>query len=222
VSDSFVTLTHEEARRVYTRIGALQDTQAFYEDRATNLLVSHFELAHAQAVYEFGCGTGRFAARLLADELPGSATYKGIDLSPAMVDLARGRLATFGSRATVVLSNGGPPAGEATASYDRFVSNFVLDLLSADDIRAVLAEAHRLLSPNGLLGLCSLTFGFNPPTRIVAKLLSRIHRLRPELIGGCRALELLDFLPPSQWRVQVASRVAPLGVPLQAVLAKRV
>ena len=221
MSDSFVTLTHEEARRVYTRIGAFQDTQAFYEDRATNVLVSHFDLGHAQSVFEFGCGTGRFASRLLASELTPSATYKAIDLSPAMVDLARHRVAPFGSRATVALSNGGPPVGEATAGYDRFVSNFVLDLLSANDIRAVLAEAHRMLAPTGLLGLSSLTFGFNATTRLVSTLLSGVHRLRPQLIGGCRALELLGFLSPSLWRVHHALRVAPLGVPLQTVLAQR-
>lgn len=215
------TLSHEEARRVYTRIGALQDTQAYYEDRATNVLVSHFDLSGAHAVYEFGCGTGRFAARLLATELPASATYRAIDLSPAMVDLARERLSRFGPRATVELSDGGPPTGEAGGSYDRFVSNFVLDLLSVDDIRAVIAEAHRMLATGGLVGLCSLTPGFSPATRFVATLLSGIHRLRPQLIGGCRALELLDFLPQSQWRIRHVARVAALGVPLQAVVAER-
>jgi hypothetical protein len=139
-----------------------------------------------------------------------------------MVDLASERLATFGTRATVALSNGGPPVAEATASYDRFVSNFVLDLLSEHDIRGVIAEAHRILVPNGLLGLCSLTAGFNAPTRFVAGILSSVHRLRPQLIGGCRALELQDFLPPSQWQVRHVVRVAPLCVPLQAVVAQRV
>jgi len=121
----------------------------------------------------------------------------------------------------VSLSNGGPPVGEASGAYDRFVSNFVLDLLSTDDIGAVLAEAHRMLVPDGLVGLCSLTLGFNATTRLVSTLLSGVHRLRPQLIGGCRALELLDFLPSSRWRVHHASRVAPLGVPLQAVVAQR-
>ena len=180
----------------------------------------HLDLSAAQAVYEFGCGTGRFAARLLATELPAAASYRAIDLSPAMVDLARRRLAPFGPRATVELRNGGPPSSEA-ASCDRFVSNFVLDLLSVDDIRGVIAEAHRMVVAGGLLGLSSLTPGFSPATRFVARLLSGIHTLRPHLIGGCRALELLDFLPQSQWRVRHVARIAALGVPLQAVVAER-
>ena len=216
------TLSHEEARRVYTRIGALQDTQAYYEDRATNVLVSHFDLSRARSVFEFGCGTGRFASRLLEKELPASATYRAVDVTPAMVELARKRLARFGARATVELTEGGPPTSEPAESCDRFVSNFVLDLLSVEDIRAVVGEAHRMLSAGGLLGLSSLTPGFTPGTRFVARLLAGLHRLRPEWIGGCRALELLDFLPESQWQVRHVSRVAPLGVALQAVVAERV
>jgi ubiquinone/menaquinone biosynthesis C-methylase UbiE len=216
------TLSREEARRVYTRIGALQDTQAYYEDRATKVLVSHFDLAHARSVFEFGCGTGRFAARLLEAELPASATYRGVDITPAMVDLARTRLSRFGARATIELTNGGPPSGEPGASCDRFVSNFVLDLLSVEDIKAVIDEAHRMLSAGGLLGLSSLTPGFTAGTRLMAGLLAGVHRLRPQWIGGCRALELLEFLPKSQWQVRHVARVAALGVPLQAVVAQRV
>ena len=63
-------LTHDEARRVYDRIGAGQDSQAFYEDRATRLLIRHGAFERARSVLEFGCGTGRFAARLLARHLP--------------------------------------------------------------------------------------------------------------------------------------------------------
>ena len=35
---SVPVLSREQARRVYDRIGARQDTQAFYEDRATDVL----------------------------------------------------------------------------------------------------------------------------------------------------------------------------------------
>ena len=216
------TLSHEEARRVYTRIGALQDTQAFYEDRATKELVAHLDLSAAQSVFEFGCGTGRFAERILSGQLPPAARYKGIDLTPGMVALAEKRVARFAPRATVLLSNGGPPAAEPAGVYDRFISNFVFDLLSFDDIEAVVAEAHRMLAPGGLLGLSGLTPGFTPVTRATAHLWSVLHRFRPQLVGGCRALELRDFLQKSHWHVRHVAYVAPLGIALQAVVAQRV
>jgi ubiquinone/menaquinone biosynthesis C-methylase UbiE len=105
-------LSREEARRVYDRIGARQDTQAFYEDRATELLIQHGEFGFAQSVLEFGCGTGRFALRLLSHHLPATARYRALDQSAIMVRLAQSRLAQFGSRAQVVLTDGAPPVSE--------------------------------------------------------------------------------------------------------------
>ena len=58
------TLSHAAARALYDRIGRWQDTQRFYEDRATGDLIAHADLHQAQAVFEFGVGTGRLADRL--------------------------------------------------------------------------------------------------------------------------------------------------------------
>jgi cyclopropane fatty-acyl-phospholipid synthase-like methyltransferase len=199
----------------------MQDAQAFYEDRASSELVLHLELGAAHAVFEFGCGTGRFAASLLKAHLPDTATYTAVDLSPVMVGLAQRRLAGFGSRVNVRLTDGGPPTDQPSGCYDRFVSNFVLDLLSAESIDRVIQEAHRTLRPGGLLGLSSLTTGFTPASRAFAWLWSRIHTLSPSLVGGCRALNLLKILPQTQWEIRHHARVAPLGIALEAVVAQR-
>lgn len=84
-----MALTPSQARGVYDRIGRLQDWQAFYEDATTDRLVTHAALGAAQAIFELGCGTGRLAERLL-QELPGSVSYVGVDLSPKMIALATG------------------------------------------------------------------------------------------------------------------------------------
>ena len=216
-----ITLSCAEARRVYDRIGRKQDTQAFYEDRATSELIRHLDLAGARAVFEFGCGTGRFAAFLLADHLPENAAYRGVDISPVMIALARKRLAHFGLRVEIALTEGDPPTHEPSGSYDRFLVNFVLDLLSLEDIARVIQEAHRMLRPGGLLGLSSLTTGFTPASRAFSWLWAKIHAIRPSLVGGCRALELLKFLPQHEWRIRHHARVAPLGIALEAVVAQR-
>ena len=216
-----VTLSPSEARRIYDRIGRKQDTQAFYEDRATSELMLHLDLGAAYAVFEFGCGTGRFAASLLKSHLPEDATYHAVDLSPVMVALTQRRLASFGSRVNVRLTDGSPPTDEPSGLYDRFLSNFVLDLLSLEDIDRVIHEAHRTLRPGGLLGLSSLTTGFTPASRAFGWLWSRIHALSPSLVGGCRALDLLRFLPQTHWDIRHHARVAPLGIALEAVVAQR-
>ena len=57
-------LTHEQAQAFYNRMGAKQDWQAFYEAKATRDLIAHASFETAQAVFEFGCGTGAFAEML--------------------------------------------------------------------------------------------------------------------------------------------------------------
>ena len=220
-STSNRALSRDEARRVYDRIGAWQDSQAFYEDRATGLLLRHGNFASAARVFEFGCGTGRFAARLFSEGLGPEASYRGVDLSPTMVGLARRRLAPWAVRADVRLTDGSPPDDEPAASCDRFVSNFVLDLLSEADVAAVLRAAHRMLEPGGLLCLAGLSTGSGPLSRLVARAWSGLHALRPALVGGCRPLELLAWVGAPDWELLRHERLAPFGVPSEVVVARR-
>lgn len=215
------TLSYEQARRTYDRIGALQDSQAFYEDRTTAELLEHGRFETAADVFELGCGTGRFGQALL-ERLPADATYRGVDLSPTMVHLARARLAPFGSRAEVTLTEGGPAIPRPDASCDRWVSNFVLDLLSGQDIEAVLAEAHRMLRPGGLLCVASLSTGTTALSRAVAFAWSAIHRVSPRIVGGCRPLAVGSYLPRSRWEMRHHAALAPYGIPSEAFVAGRV
>jgi ubiquinone/menaquinone biosynthesis C-methylase UbiE len=215
------TLSHAEARTFYDRMGAKQDTQRFYEDAATGDLVAHGSFERARAVVEFGCGTGRFAKGLLEQHTPPTATYLGVDVSPRMVELARERLDRFGERASVRLSDGEPRIDAPDGSCDRFVSNYVLDLLSDADCAAVVREASRILPAGGLVCLVSLTFGFTRISRLVERTWSRLHAYRPALVGGCRPIELLRLLPEADWEVRHRHCLVPFGVPSEVVVAER-
>jgi SAM-dependent methyltransferase len=160
-------LTHDEAKVFYDRFGVRQDSQAIYEDRATAALIAHGDFAKARAVFEFGCGTGRFAELLLARHLPEDCSYRAVDISTTMADLARRRLARWGDRTEVRRTTGAMDVPAVEASCDRFIACYVLDLLGEDDIRALIAEARRLLVPSGLLCATGLTPGRSVPARLV-------------------------------------------------------
>ncbi len=217
-----MALGRSQVRAFYDRFGARQDSQAFYEDPCVDRLVTHATFETATAVFEFGCGTGRLAERLLRDLLSAPATYAGADLSPVMVDLARTRLARFGSRAIVHQTDGSIRFPVADASVDRVISAYVLDLLSEDDIRQLLAEAHRVLRTSGRLCLVSLTAGFGVLPRLVAGGWSLVYRLRPSLVGGCRPLRLASFVDPSRWTILHRETLAPFGVPSEVLVARPV
>jgi ubiquinone/menaquinone biosynthesis C-methylase UbiE len=217
-----VPLDASGARRFYDRMGRWQDTQRFYEDAATRRLTVAANFAEAGAVFELGCGTGRYAAGLLARELPREARYLGVDVSPTMVGLARERLAAWAPRAEVRLLD--PPARTlpgADGSFDRFLAMYVFDLLTADDARALIDEAHRLLRPDGLLALVSLTHGTTPASTAVSSAWGAIATRWPTLAGGCRPIELRELLDASLWRELERDVVTRWAVPSEVLVAVR-
>lgn len=210
----------ERARAAYDRIGRLQDTQAFYEEAVTCRLAEVGAFDQARSVFEMGCGTGRFAARLLRDRLPGTARYRAVEISPKMASLARRRLARWAPRAGVVLID--PPGRVLPGSdgqFDRFVACYVVDLLASPYARTVLCEASRLLAPDGLLCLVSLTHGVTRTGRVVSDAWETISERWPALLGGCRPIELAMLLEQSMWRIDRREVLTRWGVPSELVVA---
>ncbi len=108
-------------------------------------------------------------------------------------------IAAFGDRCTIHLSDGGFNLTGCGGPFDRVVSTYVLDLLSAADIQQFLAQAHRALQTGELLCHAGRTEGTHPLTVIVSGLWRLVHRIQPRWVGGCRPLLLAGLLPDDQW-----------------------
>lgn len=204
----------------YDRFGAKQDSQGFYEDPALEDLIGHAAFEKARHVFEFGCGTGKLAARLLEHHLPGDARYRGCDLSPVMVGLARTRLERFGPRAQVTPSDPGVAFPLADRAVDRVIACYVLDLLPEADIWRFFDEAHRVLAPGGRVCLASLTRGTTPLSRFVSSAWAGVFRLKPALVGGCRPIVLDPYIDARKWRVVHKNVVTPYGLPSEVMVVE--
>jgi SAM-dependent methyltransferase len=213
-------LTFFLSRRSYGRV--ITPARVYALDSGLLLavgLIAHASFDNAQAVFEFGCGTGAFAERLLASHLSPQACYVAVDSSTTMIRLAQARLARFGSRVTVEQTDGSLQFAAASGLYDRFVSTYVADLLSDFDIALLLSEAHRLLIPEGHLCLVSLTHGATEVARLVTGLWTRVHAQWPALVGGCRPLSLRPWLPVTHWQVGYRNVVTAFGIPSEVIIA---
>ena len=202
---------------MYDRIGRIQDWQNFYEGPALVDMGRHADFEHAQSIFELGCGTGAMARNLLDASLPPDARYMAVDVSTKMVGLASKRLARFGDRATVELVNGELPLPGETGRFDRFVALYVFDLLPETLASGVLDEARRLLSGDGRLCLVSLTHGTTSVSRGVSTLWNRAWQLAPEMVGGCRPINLTSLL--DGWQIEYIETVVAWGIPSQIVVA---
>ncbi|MCG8692458.1 MAG: class I SAM-dependent methyltransferase [Minwuiales bacterium] len=213
-----MTLPRAEVRAVYDRFGARQDSQSWYEDAALTELTAQGRFDTAQTVLELGCGTGRYAAMLLNAHLPPHATYSGLDLSGTMIDLATERLRPFGARAVVVRADATEPIDAPDGAYDRILSTYLFDILSEAEIRTVLVEARRLLRPDGLLCLASLTHGVGLLPRAVSLAWQAVYRVAPARLGGCRAVRLSDYL--DGWTVDHHGIVVRRGMTSEVTVAR--
>ena len=221
-------LTHGEARQFYDRFGAKQDTQSFYEDKAIENLLKHADFDHAQAVLEFGCGTGRLAERLFKNCLPPNAIYHGLDISSTMVDLATQRLRPMAERAHLMQTEGEVRLPFEDNYFDRFLSTYVLDLLAETEISMLIAEAYRVLNTGGLLTLASLSCGEGFVSANITRLWSLIHRINPKWVGGCRPVELQKLVTDTGqsksplWKLIHSEKISQFGITSEVLVAKKI
>lgn len=210
-----------DAKKFYDWFGPKQDLQAFYENPPINDLIAHADFELARAVFEFGFGTGWLAERLLSCHMPSDASYAGIDISTTMFRLAEKRLIPWRERIAITVADGTKGIDRPNESFDRFVSAYVLDLLSPENIRNALTEAYRILIPGGLICLVSLTRGITAWCRFVTRVWEFAYRKRPQLVGGCRPVELREYLDPQLWRTEYRNTVCSFGITSEIVVASR-
>jgi ubiquinone/menaquinone biosynthesis C-methylase UbiE len=138
-----------------------------------------------------------------------------------MVDIATERLESYKERAKIQKSDGSLLFPIPDQSVDHVVSTYVFDLLSDEDIRQAIREAHRVLVPKGRLCIVSLTEGVTLPSRIVSSLWTAIFRLNASWIGGCRPIRLDTFFNEKEWSLEYRNINIQYGVPSEVVIAKR-
>lgn len=216
------TLDTQKAKEFYDDFGEKQDKQSFYEDTALTTLLDGSHMENANRIFEYGCGTGRFAAQILSENYAAGAYYLGIDISDKMVLLAKNKLESFGTRAEVKISRGETRFENDDSTVDRFVSTYVLDLLDEETIRHILTEAQRILEPNGLLCLAGVTRGVGLFSKVVMKTWETIFRMNASFVGGCRPIELLDYLHGGTWEILLHETVVSFGIASEVLVAKNI
>jgi cyclopropane fatty-acyl-phospholipid synthase-like methyltransferase len=100
-------------------------------------------------VLDIGCGTGALSLRAARR----GAAVVGIDVNPAMLDIAKKRTeeSRLGDRVTFREMGVAELDGEPGGTYDDVVSGLCFSELSGDELAFTLAQARRLLRPGGLL-----------------------------------------------------------------------
>lgn len=214
-----MTLSPSEVEAFYDRFGRKLDTQAFYANPALDDLRAHALFSEAKKVFEFGCGTGQFAALLLSHDLPAGASYIGCDVSRTMVELAKKKLVNYRERTQVIRTDGTMLFPIPDHSVDRVVATYVLDLLSEGDTESFFLEAYRKLNAGGKVCLVSLTEGASRLSHMVTTIWIWVFHLNASLVGGCRPVRLEGYIDTRLWSLEYRNVVVAFGVPSEILVA---
>ena len=139
-----------------------------------------------------------------------------------MVALAHDRLASWSHRVTVQKTNGQVALDLPESSCDRFIITYVCDLLSIEDINNLILEAHRVLCPQGLLCMISMTAGHGIGAKLATGLWRVAYAVSPVLVGGCRPIRLWRYLYADYWEPKFRSVVCPGGLCSEILVAKNI
>ena len=143
-------------------------------DRARQALITQSDLEPDHKVLDVGCGTGTLLLQI-GRAFP-SVELTGLDPDPKA--LVRARRKAERERATVRLDEGyADNLPYRDGAFDRIFSSLMFHHLEADDREKALAEAHRVLAPEGSFHLMDFA-GPEASDGFLARLLHRHARLK--------------------------------------------
>jgi len=214
------TISKNEIKNYYNLLGKWLDLEkGTVVDKSWDILFQYCGFNQSTHIFEFGCGTGRFATKLFS-VIPQHALYDAVDMSETMINLTEQSLEKYSKRINITLSDGMIKFDKRDATYSHFVSNFVLDLLNDEDINKTLGEAYRMLKKDGKMCLTSLGYKNKNERSILTSLWLFLYHYVPNLLGGCRPINIIDnYLPADKWKVTYHEFVSAYGLDNEVLIA---
>jgi demethylmenaquinone methyltransferase/2-methoxy-6-polyprenyl-1,4-benzoquinol methylase len=207
--------TREETRHYYNKISKVYDLMAEHSEgpmRERGLEL--FAARSGEKVLEVGFGTGHSLVTLAKSVGPTGKVH-GIDLSDAMVEIAKENLTRegLGDRAEVTQGDGLRLRYESD-SLDGVFMSFTLELFDTPEIPVFLAECRRVLKPGGRIAVVGMSS--EGEHGVVFHLYEWTHRHFPNLVD-CRPIFVQQALKAAGFSIRHAE-VQSMWVPVEIVL----
>ncbi|RMG78774.1 MAG: methyltransferase domain-containing protein [Bacteroidetes bacterium] len=206
----------EQIVRAYKRVSGWYDLWAFLtESKASKKAIEWAEIEDGMSVLEVACGTGLVFAELVKRNPHGENV--GIDLSPDMLQKAKGRLADMPSNCYELKLGDAFNLDFENDHFDLLVNNFMIDLLPVESFDRVLSEFSRVIKPGGRMIISTFSFGQKPVHRFwwwVAKNF-------PDLLTGCRPVLLDKYLLKQGLEIEASVEISQNTFPSRIIKARK-
>lgn len=206
----------DEARRAYDRLAPVYDLLAGAgEARLREAGLRLLDVRTGERILEIGCATGRALVCLARDAGP-TGRVVGVDLSPAMLERARRRLAQSGRGTRVELRPGDALEIRLERGYfDAIFLAFTLELFDAPDIPKLLSRCREALREGGRLCVAAMDDGQKGP---LTGLYGWAHRKFPRTVD-CRPIPVRRCIVEAGFKIEKSLTADVWGLPAVVVLA---
>lgn len=209
-------VSQAEIAGIYNSVANVYDIWGYLtESKARARALELAEIKNGQYILEVAVGTGLAFFEIVKSNPDG--TNIGIDISAGMLKKAESRLGRL-SGAHYTLKKASAFDLEADdAQFDVLINNYMFDLISFDQMDAVLKEFKRVLKKGGKLVLVNMTLG----EKFGSGIYDRIYRVSPRLMGGCRGIRLSEKLKEHGLDVKLREYHQQCLFPSEVILAHK-
>ena len=148
----------DEVVKAYSRVAWMYNVWArFTESKAVNEALQLADIRDGEKVLEVAVGTGAAFEEVAQRNTHGR--NEGIDLSPAMLDVAKKRMKSYNTNNCNLQLGNAYHLPFSNEEFDLVFNSYMLDLLPESDFVTILREFSRVLRPSGRLILVTMAFG---------------------------------------------------------------
>jgi ubiquinone/menaquinone biosynthesis C-methylase UbiE len=210
------SVSQTEIAGIYDSLSKIYDIWGnLTESRARNRALELAEIENGENILEVAVGTGLAFYEIVKRNSEG--TNIGVDISEGMLKRAKERLRKLSGVNYELKIGNAFRLKEEDDHFDVLINNYMFDLISFDQMDAVLKEFKRVLKKKGKLVIVNMTAGENFGSGIY----DFLYRLSPKMMGGCRGIRLTKKLQEHGFDVKLREYYQQFLFPSEVILAKK-
>ncbi len=209
-------VSQTEIAGIYNSLAKVYDIWGnLTESKARNRALELAEIKNGQNILEVAVGTGLAFFEIVKRNPDG--TNIGIDISAGMLKKAGKRLSPLSGAHYALKKASAFDLDSEDAQFDVLMNNYMFDLISFDQMDAVLKEFKRVLKKGGKLVLVNMTLG----EKFGSGIYDLIYRISPRLMGGCRGIRLSEKLKEHGFHIKLREYHQQCLFPSEVILAHK-
>jgi ubiquinone/menaquinone biosynthesis C-methylase UbiE len=215
---SRVTRTKAQATASYNRLSRWYDWIVGRTERKyRNLGLQLLQAQQGESVLEIGFGTGH-CLLALAQAVGPQGKVSGIDISAGMQEIALRRLQSAGVADRVDLQVGdAAQLPYQPGSFHAVFMSFTLELFDTPEIPLVLDQCHKVLRPDGRIGLVAMVRPEYPGFAV--RLYEWCHTRWPVMVD-CRPIHAREALQEAGFTIEIVKQWMMWGLPVDVIRAQ--